>query len=221
MNMFTRMITTAWIGVIIVVLCGGCAALLGGSRDYKFNYPSDIKEMCYGARNNAKNIIQAQGLKLSTKSGCRVLKVPGIRKIAGKWAWKRPRYPEYWIAGLCTGPEIQVGCHPHTGGEVNNGTLIHEFGHHWLITNYRNYTHDPRYDRQFDNWASGRKWSGRMITGLPGSDLSIRLQAAIETADPGMFVTLRTVDDAGRLLVIDFIVPGLDDLTMEIDPDAR
>ena len=220
MNMFTRMIATAWIGVIIVVLCGGCITLFGGER-HKFKFPGDIRDMCYAARTDARAAIQAKGTKLSTKSGCKVIKVPGIRKIAGKWAWERPEYPGHWIAGLCTGPEIQVGCHPHTGGEVNNGTLTHEFGHHWLITNYSNYTHDPRYDRQFENWAGSRGRSGRTIMGLPGPDLSIRLRAAIEATDHGMFVTLRTVDDAGRTLVIDFIVPGPNDLTMEVDPDAR
>jgi hypothetical protein len=62
-----------------------------------------------------------------------------------------------------------VGCHPETQDEVSYGVLYHENGHYWLMTNYDDASHDPKFDPAFG-------WSGSSVrmTNLEAMTNSIR-----------------------------------------------
>jgi len=135
--------------VLILLTCSGCIF----SNKPKMKFPSEISSMCYQARNETKAGIEAiDGKKLKEHSET-VAYVKGEKKIDGIWAWTDPRWPDWYIGGLCNGTLIQIGCHPNIpGAEVHYGCLFHETGHHWLITNYGIFSHPKKYDSLF-NWS--------------------------------------------------------------------
>lgn len=131
----------------------GCAIF--SHKEYTFTYPSDIKERCYDAKQRAKDLIQTTGDKLSTKSNSSVTKIPGERMFSGEWAWQYK--PGFWVCGLCYAyGKIQVACNPKTGGDVNQLTLIHENGHYWLMSNFKDYGHNPKYKSLFQRWYDAK-----------------------------------------------------------------
>lgn len=143
------------ISILILLMVG-----ITGCNDKGFDFPDTITQMCEDAKNAAKDCIQQySGKSLETKKGCIVELKPGEKKYPGGWAWYMPQF-DLWVAGL-TGYKdgkvwIQIGCNPNNGGEVSYDYLKHEFGHYWLLTNFKTSSHSPTYKNCFRNWNDVR-----------------------------------------------------------------
>jgi len=139
---------------IAAVLSTGCASLFNRSQVSMENqYPPDIAEQCVVARVAARaGIERVDGKLLLVRYGQGVVKHPGERQVNGMWVWYEPRLQQE-IGGMTEMALIIVGCNPVTGGDVNNGVLIHENGHFYLIMKDNDPSHNPKYDNVFDNWS--------------------------------------------------------------------
>lgn len=182
---------------VIISLCllsvSGCRLLHSG-----VDFPDGIKAECHGARNAAKAAIQSKGFRLKSNGGCEVIKRLGTRKIKGMWAWQDPRWPGMYVLGLCTGPKIWIGCNPTTKREVSTTILTHEFVHHWLVTNYNDYTHRAELDSVVDGWRRSRQLTGRAVT-LSG------IRSTMQTLKEGDIVSVDFMEQSGKVHV-DFVV---------------
>jgi len=135
---------TVWrlLFAVMLVICAGCASTP------KYTFPASIADTCAAAMADARNCIEAVGIETKEYSATVSLRA-GEKKISGLWCWFDPVWNRY-VAGLCGGKTITVGCHPVTQGEIDYPTLKHEFGHHWLMgVSIR--THDARL-HCFQNW---------------------------------------------------------------------
>jgi len=175
--------------------------LLTGCISHKFNFPDDIDGMCHGAKNESKARINSVGVSLKEEAGCRVGKMPGEKKFSGKWGWRAPEWDGMWVLGLCGsgGTRIIIGCHPQTLGEVDNDVLIHEFAHYWLMSNYDDYTHDPKYVHLFYNWRDPR------LIKVFGIYAKQSIKSVYEQLKEGETLSVIVEDKEGKLMHIDFI----------------
>jgi len=162
-----------------------------------FNFPDDIKWMCYDAKNQSKELLQTKGLSLKEKKGCKVIKIPGTKKFGPMWAYYSKEWNQY-IGGICGGDYIEIACDPNTG-EVYFPVLKHEFAHYWLITNHNDWGHDPNYKDLFYNW-----YSPRSIARSFNEDGSIKLIIP-EDIKYGEIFSLLHADENGNLMHIHFI----------------
>jgi len=69
----------------------------------------------------------------------------GEKMVDGLWVWYEPS-AGYDIGGYSNGNCVMVGCNPITFGEVSDGVLYHELGHHLLRNEFGDATHNPLYD---------------------------------------------------------------------------
>jgi len=149
------------IAIITVMLLTGCTS-------YNCVFPTEINSVAHGCRNDAQAKIQRHGVSLKTKSDCRVFLVPATININGMWCWKDVRWPDCYVGGLCGsgGANIQIGCNPNNRADIHVPSLTHEMGHHWLMSNLNDYTHNPTYDSDFDNWRGARQITGSSTNSL-------------------------------------------------------
>ena len=49
-------------------------------------------------------------------------------------------------------------------GKINYDVLVHEFAHFWLIVNYQDYKHNPKYNDYFFNWKVSGETSDKGLT---------------------------------------------------------
>ena len=136
----------------VLLLCAGC-------RTIDFNHPDDINEMCYDAKHKSKAKIEAHDYELKEKKSAKVVKHDGDERISGIWCWRDPKLGNGWIGGLCwdtTPIRIEVGCNPITKGDVSFPITEHEYGHYWLISNYRMFKHTSIFSNDFYNWYEVR-----------------------------------------------------------------
>lgn len=140
------------IGLISLV---GCQSS-GSSKKVSFKYPNDIHAICEKGRHDAKACIESKGTKLSYKKNLVLEKKPGTRKVGGEWVWKEPSLGNREVAGLTWDKGshylCQVACNPKTMNEVSSGVTKHEHGHYFLMSNFKNNTHDPMYKSCFLRW---------------------------------------------------------------------
>jgi hypothetical protein len=149
------------IAMLIVALAAGCRSTSSGPS---FSFPPDISDICYHTKEQAKLKIQAHGIVLPEGESLTVIKKPGTVKIRGIWAWSDPRFVGY-VAGLCYGQLIEVGCNPVTGGEVSEPILGHEMFHYWLFPfGIRN--HDTRFVNDAFRWVESERTQARRVKAL-------------------------------------------------------
>lgn len=128
----------------------------------KYKFPSDIKGVCEGNLNQAKNCIQSKNTKLEFKAEeLKVIKVPGEKKFASGWGWRSPEWNGMWVLGLTYDRgggkyEIKIGCNPTTQQDIAQPALLHEFGHFWLMSNRNDGSHNGLYSSCFWNWNEPR-----------------------------------------------------------------
>jgi len=113
------------IGVILFSITG---CITFGKHNPTFTYPPDITPMCVMAREQAIQIIRAHGATPMINKSVVVKKHVGDRFLSGMWAWDVG--DNYYVGGTYSiGGVIEVGCNSN-GGEVSQGVLVHEMGHH-------------------------------------------------------------------------------------------
>jgi len=145
----------AVMGLLAAVFLCGCVTPPHGHKDYYFDYPAGLEEFFTRTTEEARRRIEACGVTLSVRGNYHVSLVPGEAKVDGMWAWhdQKGRY----VGGLTLGKEgksalSQIGCKPETLDDISDGVAIHEAGHYWLITNFGDSGHDPKYDPAF-GWS--------------------------------------------------------------------
>jgi hypothetical protein len=136
----------------LLILCSGCA-------HYTCKFPAEIDAVAHGCKNEAQAKIQAKGSSLKMKSDCSVTEIPSDKNYNGMWCWYDPTWKMY-VGGLCGGSWIQIGCNPNNRADIHSPSLTHEMGHYWLMTNFGDYTHNPKYDNDFNNWRGSREVIG-------------------------------------------------------------
>lgn len=133
----------------LVVVCFGC-------RTTEYNIPKDIEGLSKSCLSESKSCIRSTGMKLEDKADkLSVKKIRGTKKFKTGWGWYLPDR-NLWVLGLTRKENsryiIEIGCNPETLDEVNRDALLHEMGHFWLLSNYTDYGHDPKYKGCFWNW---------------------------------------------------------------------
>ena len=153
-----RLLVLMIIASIILLGSTGCFLTKRPHHDF----PKDIYDMCYRAKYDAKTRIDKISPSLTKKDRSSILrKQDGEVKIDGMWAWADPRWPDYYIGGLCNGTLIYVGCNPVTKNEVSYGVCVHEFGHYWLYMNGGSMGHPVGFESVFgfaDKRKQGSEW---------------------------------------------------------------
>ena len=153
----------------VSVLLAGCATTRKAERDF----PEWATQQCYGGLNESEAIIKRVGAHRVSPRSVRVEFVPGTRKYNGQWSWyvSEPSWPNGGmdVLGVCYGNRIQVGIDPKRANDpaaVNMATLIHEFMHHWLMSNGIGGNHFPQYDSSVSGWGYARGvvgWGGAVV----------------------------------------------------------
>jgi hypothetical protein len=174
MNLFKAL------GIALLLILAGC------HTGPEYNYPADIKQMCNDNVWGAKHCIEGvTGKGLNEKSDLKLEKHPGQKKFADGWAWQSPEWNNIWVYGL-TGRSangdywIEVGSNPQTGGDVNQKIVNHEGGHFWLMSNWNDWGHNPKYKPCFIYWNDPKAGIRFMAT-----DVEIRGQLMdLVTFDP-------------------------------------
>lgn len=199
-------------GAVCTVLLACGLALCGcKSETVSVSAPANIRAQVTEAEAAARACIVSSGTRLDKRAGVRVVTRPGTRKFGGMWAW----YSEEWgqfIGGMYSGTTITVACNPDNVADVYMDTLVHEFGHHWLVSNYgwnhygSDCKHDPRYADCLPNW----RLLGSAVVGAKSIDkATLRAYAAKLGTDArsGTF-SVSGVDLDGQFYHIDFVSEG-------------
>lgn len=144
---------------LFTLLSSGCITF---NDDVKYHFPDSIKASCKFALDDSKNKIQSKGTKLEEKKGCTVEIRAAEKKINGTWCWYIPEQKVY-VGGLyySASRKILIGANPKNLTDITMPVLIHEFAHHWLVTNFRDYTHNNKYDGLFYSWKGTRDITGK------------------------------------------------------------
>lgn len=141
--------------VVMTLLMIGCMSS-NHSGKISFDYPADIQNRCIAQREAAKTCINNNGAKVSEKVSLKVVKRNGEALINGFWSWKEPSWGGMWVTGLTqengNGILMLVGCNPKDGSGVRDETLKHEHGHYYLMSNFNDWGHDPKYAGCFRAW---------------------------------------------------------------------
>jgi hypothetical protein len=134
--------------------------IIGCSTTPKYKFPEDIKYSCGYQKAMAITCIQNKGTMLNTDrlEYVEVYKVKGEKKFTHGWGWRSPEWNGMWVLGLCQGFNndksfiIKVGVNPQNNTDVSSVALRHEFGHMWLMNNFRDHSHNSKYRDCFVNW---------------------------------------------------------------------
>lgn len=170
-----------------------------------FRFPPDIKDECYGARNEARSLIEAKGTKLGRDTSVTVQKQDGEKKFSGMWCWYDGTL-KCWVGGMCyISPRlIKIGCNPVTKAEIMNSVLVHEFGHYHLF-NMGVYGHVPLYNDCFVNWKLSGEQQGKYYI----KDLTITkefIDDYTRKCKNGDTVGIDGFDELGHRMHIDIVV---------------
>jgi hypothetical protein len=155
-----------WPGLIFFALCLGLLTLLifmvacaTKCLDAAFDYPAGMSSMCVSEREAAKACIdRVAGSDVGATRSCTVATVPGEKKFGNGWGWWSEAHNSY-VCGLAGRRGacdylIQIGVDPQRGGDVNRGSLRHEWGHYWIDCNdlTDGQSHNPRFSSCFASW---------------------------------------------------------------------
>jgi len=188
--------------LVFLFLLVGC-----GTTKPTFTYPPDISDLCESSKYIAKQKIeQVNNSQLKIIASCIVVKVDGTKNFSGEWAW----FDQYWkmyVCGLCSGKKIQIACHPVTKGGISAFTLIHEWAHYWLINNYNDYTHDPKYKSYFSRWVEPKVNYFINEKNILETKRTIKdIQEQYLKMNNGDSISLNGIDKNGEKFHVDFIV---------------
>lgn len=195
-NMF-RILT-----ILFAISCLGSGCL---TKHRTYTCPADIKTLCNNARLDAKYRIEKVNSKaLEEKKDGRLTKHKGTRKFGSEWAWFDNTYWNLYVCGLCHGSWIEVACNPLTG-EVSSQTVHHEWGHFWLISNYNDWSHNPKYASCFAGWREARNY---ILTyrGKPTKESVDIIRKDYQSMNEGEHMGVTGMDEDGSVYHIDFIV---------------
>jgi len=149
---------------VAVSLWTSIQRLFGKKRKPKRDFPPWCKALCYGALNEARAAIESKGTRLKEHSiTVRVRTDTQLRE--GGWGWFVPVL-DLW-AGALTSPDgglVEIAIDPAQVGNPNAlhvGSLMHDIGHHWLITNNHGGGHDALYDDVLPGWKEARAFWGK------------------------------------------------------------
>lgn len=148
--------------VLLLVAAIAMSGCISNNSKPNISYPSDIKGICEQARKDAESCIESKGKKASVNADIKLEKKPGEKRINGFWSWREPSWNGMWVTGLTWDKGgyylIQVGCNPKNMQEIDATTVKHEHGHYFLMSNFKDYTHNPLYRSCFDGWSdTGRQ----------------------------------------------------------------
>jgi hypothetical protein len=140
------------------MLCGGCSTLPLLWEKPELIAPKGEYAFCKGAMNEAARLLATKGTKTKHTHTVEVVVTKGVKKVGGIWSFYVDAYPGMTIGGLISRSSgkyrILVAGHPVTGKELSAKVLVHEFGHFWLMSNYGDSSHNPKYKDLFYNWKS-------------------------------------------------------------------
>lgn len=143
-------------GLLFLVCVMGCATKCGDAR---FDFPAGLSAMCIQEREAAKACIdRVAGEDVVATRSCTVKTIPGEKKYSNGWGWWSEAHNSY-VCGLAGRRGncdylIQIGVDPQRGGDVNRGSLRHEYGHYWIDCNdlEDGQSHNPRFSTCFASW---------------------------------------------------------------------
>jgi len=191
------------------LFCFSLALLFGNCDKIKYNFPNDIKDMCYGELNSARACIVSKGTKLEERWSCTVKKVMTCDKLAtsGYWCWFEPNLGMY-VGGWQRGTYIKIGCNPQTGGDVKGFVIKHEFGHFWLASNhYYSKDSDPHpglYSRCFFKWIP--RANTFTTTRLNYLETLSYVQIVYSNSPAETWISMSGVDDNGEFYHYDIVI---------------
>lgn len=194
-------LTILLIGTLLSLSC------ITGCTTIKYNYPSDIQELCESSMGDARECIENNGLDLKEKWGCSIIKNMNCERKAtsGYWCWYEPRW-KMWVGGLYGVREIEIGCNPRTGKEVSYDVLKHECGHHWLTSNVINGNHPIAYKQCFINWNDPIRSTTIYTTANTYQAAMLNAQRIYKQSKDGDWISVEGIDENGDFFQIDFIV---------------
>jgi hypothetical protein len=186
-----------------LILSVSLLILFSGCTTYKCTFPTEINSVAHGCKNDAQAKIQSVSSSLKMKSDCSVTEMPGDRNYSGMWCWYDPTWKMY-VGGLCNGNgQIWIGCNPNNRADIHVPSLTHEMGHYWLMTNFGDFTHNPKYDRLFDNWQHAREVTGSGFWTTNSVNDAIKKQS--EVAGYGKPFSVNYIDKFGVETHVDLI----------------
>jgi len=170
-------------------------------EDYLYDFPEDIAQLCYIAKQDAKNCLMEANPEISFPQNyqCRVEQISGTKRFGTIWGWYDDQYFNTYVLGLCSGPVIKVGCSPYNTSDVSYSVLKHEFGHHWLICRYYEYGHNPMYRSCFVNW-----YGSKTFEVIKAKDGGAYVGQSV-TRDELKFITVEFIDKDGNPVHIDMV----------------
>ena len=124
-----------------------------------------IKAYDYGAR-----VIRERSGDKMYDHRVRCFDVPAEGSFGnGVYAWREVLLDGMWVRGLfkTTGSKDTGQAFAAIGpnGELQIGTMRHEVGgHHHLVQNNGDWSHNPLYDGLFQGWANARRVTGREVS---------------------------------------------------------
>lgn len=132
--------------MMLCVICTGCTSP-------KISAPANISDRVLTCASIAKSRIEAHHVSLKKKSDCRVVVVPATGKNDGRWIFSRKELGLINVVGFYDGNNIiHIACNPANLADVQTDSLLHEFAHYWLVTNFGDWTHNPIYRNDFILW---------------------------------------------------------------------
>jgi len=134
--------------MLALLLVIGCSS----TKPISNYFPPVIADQCVRAMAESKASIEACGTPLKQVQRAVVVQIDGQIQIDGRWAYKLSGYQDIWAGGSYDGMYIQIVCDPNNRGSIEYGSLYHEFGHYWLVSNYNEYGHPAKYDKYF-GWS--------------------------------------------------------------------
>lgn len=114
--------------------------------------------MVHGEKNAAKSCLQSKNLKISERhKSLTLVSRKGERKFSSGWGWQSAEWNNMWVLGLTWDKGggnylIEIAHNPANELDISLPALRHEFGHFWLMSNFGNDSHDPKYKDCFWNW---------------------------------------------------------------------
>lgn len=140
--------------LIICILSVGCVS-------NRYHYPKDIRSECIYSVEKARRCIEHAGVSLRRPpEPYYIYKIPGEKKFSDGWGWRSPELGGKWVLGQTgryNGVYItQIGCDPDNEKDINIEVLIHEAGHYWLLSNYKDGTHNEKFKHCFYRWIDDK-----------------------------------------------------------------
>lgn len=150
----------------------GCSTFNSGT-EYKF--PSSKKTQLKKELEDAKNCIQSLNQPLQEKAEfLKVMFVKGEKKFKEGWGWREPNLDGAWVLGITQeikGKYYYITLATDPNGNYESKPSKHEFGHFWLLSNYKEGRHLNKYSGCFLNWNESNDKSAVRTTQIKFDDV--------------------------------------------------